>query len=374
MNTHICLVSAQAAANLLPALDPTLKPEKVILLVSSKMRRQAENLGKVLREVGVKVDLVQLANEHDYASTEAQLLELASGNEAGDVALNITGGTKLMSLAAQSVASVAGWAMFYIDADTDQVLWLHKNAPPPQGLTEHLRLRHYLRGYGYSLPAAPATQSVTPRQQTLMETLIRQIGSLEAPLSQLNWLSQQAEDKRQLRIVLDERQRDSRSLEALLRNFEEAGALKVQGDHVVFASDTDRNFVKGGWLEAFVFQRLSRLKETLLIRDSAVNLEVVDNEGVKNELDIAFMAHNRLFIIECKTARMDKPEAPKANDTLFKLAETSKRIGGLGTRSMLASYRALRDSEKTLAGALGVELVCGTDLLRLDEKLKSWIS
>ena len=110
------------------------------------------------------------------------------------------------------------------------------------------------------------------------------------------------------------------------------------------------------------------------IRDNATNLVLFDSDNVKSELDIAFMARNRLFVIECKTARMDKPTAPKANDTLFKLAENSKRIGGLGTRNMLTSYRSLRDSEKKLARALGIELVCGTDLLRLNEKLRHWIS
>ena len=78
MKIHVCLVSAQAAPNLLPALDPALKPEKVILVVSSKMRAQAEALSKVLQEVGVRIESCLLDDEHDYARTEEQLLELAS--------------------------------------------------------------------------------------------------------------------------------------------------------------------------------------------------------------------------------------------------------------------------------------------------------
>lgn len=373
MKIHVCLVSAQAAPNLLPALDPALKPEKVILVVSSKMRAQAEALSKVLQEVGVRIESCLLDDEHDYARTEEQLLELASRHEDDEVALNITGGTKLMSLAAQSVAVAAGWRMFYVDADTDQLSWLHKGAAPATPLTQHLRLRHYLLGYGYSLPSPPGRPQVSQAQQSLMDTLIRQIGSLEHPLSQLNWLAQQAEERKSLTVAMDAPQQDSRSLEALLRNFEEAGALSVQKGSIVFASEAQRDFVKGGWLESCVFQGVSRLRNELAIRDCAANLEVVESGGVRNELDIAFMARNRLFIVECKTARMDRPEAPKANDALFKLAETSRRIGGLGTRGMLASYRALRDSEKRLAKALNIELVCGADLIRLEEKLRKWV-
>lgn len=372
MKIHVCLVSAQAAANLLPALDPALKPEKAILIISGKMQTQAENLSRVMQEAGVKAEHYPLTNEHDYAGTEAELLELASRLGQDDVALNITGGTKLMSLAAQSVAALASWRMFYVDADTDQVIWLYKNAPPATPLTQHLRLRHYLQGYGYSLPSAPEKLQLTSAQQALTHTLIKDIGSLETPLSQLNWLSQQAEDKRRLEVEMNA-QRGSPGLETLLRHFADAGVLEVQGDKIVFPSEAQRDFVKGGWLEAHVFQTLCNLTGALDIRDSAVNLEVVDRTDVKNELDIAFMARNRLFIIECKTARMDKPEALKANDTLFKLAETSKRIGGLGTRGMLVSYRALRDAEKQLAKALNIHCVCGADIRHLPERIKSWV-
>ncbi len=157
-----------------------------------------------------------------------------------------------------------------------------------------LRLRHYLQGYGYSLPSAPEKLQLTPAQQTLTRTLIKDIGSLEAPLSQLNWLSQQAEDKRRLEVEMEERQRDSRSLEALLRNFENAKSLTVQRNKIIFPSEAQRDFVKGGWLEAHVFQTLCNLTGDLDIRDSA-------RTDVKNELDIAFMARNRLFIKSFQT-------------------------------------------------------------------------
>lgn len=140
-----------------------------------------------------------------------------------------------------------------------------------------------------------------------------------------------------------------------------------------FTSEADRSFVKGGWLEHHVFRMVCNLSDKLGIRDKAANLTLVDQAGVKNELDVAFMARNRLFVIECKTSRMDGERAVKANDTLFKLSEVCKRVGGLGTRGLLASYRPLRDSEQRLARALSVELVCGAELARLSEKITSWV-
>ncbi|MDM7321914.1 MAG: DUF1887 family CARF protein [Gammaproteobacteria bacterium] len=176
-----------------------------------------------------------------------------------------------------------------------------------------------------------------------------------------------------MEAALTAQQQDSRSLEALLRNFEAAGVARVSDDKIVFADADARAFAKGGWLEHYVYRTVEAQSGRLVIRDKAANLVVVDALGVKNELDVAFMARNRLFVVECKTAHMDKPVAPKANDTLFKLAEICRRVGGLGTKGMLASYRPVRESEKRLAKALGIELVCGPELAKLDEKLKTWV-
>lgn len=370
---HCLLVSAQAAPNVLPVLDPLLKPSNAVLLVTQKMQSQADALQAVLTEAGVKVERVVLTDEHDFSRMEEALMDVATRNEGADIAMNLTGGTKLMALAAQSVAEAAGWKMFYVDVDTDEVIWLGKNAAPRQKLGSHLRLSHYLRAYGYT-PEGPVDRPLPEaRHNDLLDTLILQVGSLEQPLGQLNYLAQQAQDLRRLDVKLTIEQSDSRKLEALLRIFENASTLKVTGDVIRFASEQDLIFVKGGWIEQHVYRTVTALHGALGLRDKAANLCVVDATGVKNEMDVAFMAHNRLYVIECKTARMDNGVYPKANDTLFKLAEVCRRVGGLGTHGMLASYRPVRDSEKKLAKALGIELVCGTELNRLRERIVNWV-
>ena len=368
---HILLVSAQAAPNLLPTLDPALKPEKAVLLVTQKMQRQADALQSVLTESGVKTSRVTLDDEHDFGRLESALMEVATEHEGADIALNLTGGTKLMALAAQSVASAYRWRMFYVDADTDEVIWLGKNAAPRQRLTAHLRLAHYLRGYGFTLAEGIERPQPNAAWQTLLQGLIINVGSLEEAIGQLNHLSQEAQ--RSLRVNLSPRQRDHHGLDALLRNFEQAQVLKRQGDQISFATEAARNFANGGWIEHYVYQSVSQVTGDLAIRDKAANLQVLGESGQPNEIDVAFMARNRLFMVECKTARMNHEGDLKANDTLYKLAENCRRIGGTGTQGMLATYRPLRDSEQRLAKALNIEVVAGRDLIRLGERLKQWV-
>lgn len=366
------LVSEQAAPNLLAALDPRMKPNEVVLLVSQKMTQRADALQSVLQEVGIKTSRIALPDEHNLAALENTLMEVASQRENQSIALNVTGGNKLMALAAQSVAQLAQWPVFYVDVDTDQIIWLDK-ATPTQPLTQQLRINHYLRGYGFTLTEGLDKPQPSAAYQSLLQDLVLNVGSLEEPIGQLNWLGQQAESEGRLSVKLSHRQLDSRSLEALLRKFEVAKVLKMSGDTLNYASEDARFFAKGGWLEHHVYQTVCQVTSELAIRDKAANLVVQDASSQKNEMDVAFMARNRLFAIECKTARMDSPDSQKANDTLYKLAENCRRIGGIGTRGMLATYRPLRDSELRLAKALSIEVVAGATLARLGERLKQWV-
>lgn len=369
-HTQIMLVSEQAAANLLPALDPSMKPRQAVLLVSPKMAHRAQALQAVLQESGIGVQAITLPDEHDPAALESLVMDVATQHDGETIALNLTGGTKLMALAAQSVAQAAGWPAFYVDADTDQIIWLDKTRPA-QTLTQQLRLRHYLRGYGYTLRDGIERPQPKPAWQTLVSDLIQNIGSLEDAIGQLNHLSQEAQN--QLRVKLSPRQSDNPSLDALLRKFEDAKVLSRTGDHVSFPSEDARRFANGGWIEHHSYQTVCQVTGAVGIRDKAANLQVTDSNGQPNEIDVAFLARNRLFMIECKTARMNHADDLKANDTLYKLAENCRRIGGLGTRGMLVSYRPLRDAEHRLAHALNLKVVAARDLSRLDEHLKQWV-
>lgn len=370
--TQFMLVSEQAAANLLPALDPEIKPREAVLVVSGKMRSRADDLEAVLKEAGVATSRVNLDNEHDFGALQQVLLECA-GSRAGQAhALNVTGGTKLMALAAQSVAAAADWRVFYVDVDTDEVIWLHKHGHR-QRLGQHLRLRHYLRGYGFTIEASRDQYKSRPGHDELIETLLTRIRSIQRALGHVNWLAQQAESEGTLHAALTDNQRNDQELLLSLKTFEDAGVLAVHSRSVCFTSEEDRDFAKGGWLESYVYRMVCAVSNTSGIRDKRVNLTVKDQQGVQNELDIAFMARNRLFLIECKTSRMDGPVMQKANDALFKLSELCRRVGGLGTRGMLVSYRTLRKPEKRLARALHLEVVQGSELQELKTRIRRWV-
>ena len=66
-DTHVCLVSQEAAANLLPATEPTLEPKNVVLVASHEMKSKADHLGHALKESlpSVSIEMVEMTTAYD---------------------------------------------------------------------------------------------------------------------------------------------------------------------------------------------------------------------------------------------------------------------------------------------------------------------
>ena len=142
-------------------------------------------------------------------------------------------------------------------------------------------------------------------------------------------------------------------------------------------SSSSRN--RTGWLEQYVYSLVQELKrEHPIIQDIGRGLEV-SREGsrgpIRNELDVAFLADNRLHVIECKTRRFDE-EATAGGagaEALYKLDALSNLFGGFRARSMLVSYQPLSHHVLDRAGDYGILTCAGGELHRLKEKLAAWL-
>jgi hypothetical protein len=371
MKTQIMLVSAQAAPNLLAAADAELKPERAALVVSEPMQPRADALGKVLSEMGIEVAQHRLRDEHDPRAVEADLLDWFSPLQGEDVYLNLTGGTKVMALAALAVAEAAGWHRFYVDVDTDHVVWLGRDAPPARKLNESVRLRHYLAAYGIAIDGELRRREPDSAQREYLQELLLYYDEYLNALPPLNHALQRAEDRRALGVDLTEAEADSISLARLLELARRLGMASLEGRRLTIRDEAARDFLKGGWLEQHAFDAVVQLQGALGVRDRAVNLRV-RHGGVVNELDVAFLYRNRLHVIECKTGDPRADDGARANEALFKLAENARRLGGLATRGMFVSYRPLREAELRLARLLQIEVVHGRDVARLRDRLRTW--
>lgn len=376
--THFCLVSAQAAPNLLPLLDAKMKPEKVVLLVTEPMRQRAAYLESVIKPRGIKVEQHELTVSDDFDSMQEQLLDLIANETAApeEIALNATGGTKWMAIAAQEVFRMNGSAVFYVDVDTGRALFVEKGINAHQ-LSESIDLKNYIESYGYKFKEQPQTIGMPEKQREFCQDLVLNVQKWQGAIGQLNLLAAEAESRNVLKISLKDtlKGRDT-ELDSLLRSAEFADLLKVTGDNLTFSDAQARTFANGGWLEFYVNSSLNQLKSAGTLQDSPkVNLHIQrQGETSHNEVDVCFMAKNRLHLIECKTKRMSgKGTGVMTTDTMYKLDSISE-LGGLASKAMLVSYRTLNHADKQRAKDLKIKVVEGHQLQQLKNQLQSWIS
>lgn len=373
LKNHIVLVSRQALPSLLGASIPGREPSRIHAVVTPAMRPEGRLLAKALEAHGRKCAFEEhlLANSADQEALYAVLekIRVACGGES--LAINLTGGTKLMALAAAEWAHVCEVPAFYIDTDGEQVIRVGSNwsyAPLPDVLS----VRGLLAANGFDMERAETEPVSAQRREALNALLALACGQVgEKALGRLNRLAETA--ARASLCARDDGPATGtwRDLLAICRA---AGTAREGNGHVAFPDEAARRWCNGGWLEEYVRMTLFRLKSAQRIRDFASSVSV-RREGVLNELDALFATRNRLFTIECKTSIMSGSGLPlsgQATSALYKLDSLNDRLGGVFARSMLCSVRPLDHRDRERARTMGVRIVSGKELLNLEEKLVTW--
>lgn len=389
-NTHICLVSAQATPNLLPILDEAWRPKKVVLACSAQMKAAALDLCCVIQTKcpGLTVEMLDLPNAYDYAALSDAFLNYLADHADESIALNVTGGTKLMAVAAQEVFRTADKPVFYVNVESDEVLVIGQKATS-QPLRAKLKVHEMLRAHGYSVTSQDHPQ-ITRELRDLTARLIDHVASAGRALGTVNAIARSARDAPGLRVELTPLQYDSRSLMDILALFADADLLRQNGATITFKDEDARFFVNGGWLEAHAFEALQSLRaQHTSLTDVAMGVRVgfgsTDPRHTaklrdKNEIDVAFLYRNTLHLIECKTANLaqgGKGDDNKATEALYKM-ESLLKLGGLRTRGMVVDYRgqlASSESDRQRAHDAGIAIVAGAQLKDLKGAIsRLWLS
>jgi len=367
-DVHVCLVSNQATPNFIPVLDSRFRPREVILLVSPEMKKQAGWLSKALSAQVQRVTKHDINDAWSVAGIKDTLLKLVGARQSEGLALNVTGGTKLMTIAAQEVFRAKSLPIFYVHPATNQVVPIF-SSEPPFSISIRVGLVDYLAIHGYR-EEARAGAEVPEGHALLAEEFVKEVERFASQLRKLNRLAGDA--KSTLRVELGSSAKDER-LRELLDKLLRYELARLEGQSLVFPNEAARAIANGGWLELHVAKVVAEHAVELGVQDHARGLVVVSDGGAINELDVAFLAHNRLFLIECKTKRLTGPEAegPGA-ESLYKL-DSLTALGGLNTRGMLASYQVIERWDRKRATDLQIRIVESGELRNLPGHLRKWV-
>jgi hypothetical protein len=382
LKTHVCLVSGQPTPNLIPALDPSFRPRRVILMVSPDMQRQADWLRKALVAHGLKTRILPVEDAWNIAHLKSRFAELlkseAGEADGGGIALNVTGGTKPMSIAAYDIFRAAGLPIFYVHPEKDRIDWLHPAQRESMDLADRIRIESLVRAHGFELTREPGRNVPDAALLRVGEEILREIERFQKPLGTLNWLASTARGSL-LSRELDDHSARNEDLDCLIDLFARNGFLDRQGSSLRFPDEDARFFANGGWLEYTVFDAVRRLRrQDAHIHDIVRSLELQRGTGKKavpNEIDVALLRNNRLHLIECKARRfVGSGEDSPGAEALYKLDTLADLTGGLQARAMLISFRDLSGHDRRRARELGIHVCAGQQLRNLSSLLARFIA
>ncbi len=377
IHTQVILISDQAVPNLTPVLDKRFKPQRIVMFVSQDMTARSWALEQLFRPRGIQIQTCPVNDPWDIESCRHQMEDwLLEQTDLNSLALNVTGGTKPLAIAAYEVFRENHLPIFYVHPERDHLIWMHPKMPPVD-LENKIQLDHYLMAYGAQHVDIQHPHGVPEPLRQLTQHLIAQIDFYDAALSRLNFYAASSGNAQLKSPAIPTEQLYDRAFDALIQQFSDAGILRCQDDSLIFPNETARFFANGGWLEAHVYAACLNLKKSLPIQDVGCSVEVTrqGKNPVKNELDVALLKDNRLYLVECKTKRYagNGQKHSEADDVLYKLDSIRDVLGGLKAQAMLVSIKNISPAHLSRAKELNIRVCCHRDIEQLENKLSQWL-
>lgn len=366
MHIHICLVSQQLLANYIPIrMD---KPDQVHLVSSLDMQKKGltTRFETLLKQGGF--NSVTHTGMPDAGMAEIQrftrtLYEtLTQQYPHAHLTVNITGGTKLMSVAMLDIFSAAGHAVIYTDTAKDTVERVHNCTLEP--LPAVLGIEEYLLAYGASVHNSASWhdewQARALKRRAAAELLARttQDKKLKALITVLNAMAMNALSPNGDELVAPEQAFKfplTGEQLTLVKSLAAQGLFTLHKNrlNVTFVDAERTRFIGGHWLEEYAWH----IAEQAGLNEVACGVEIDwENSRTHNELDILAVHNNRLLIIECKTVRFSD-DRQKSNNTLYKINSLGESLRGLFGQKVLLSAWGVSPTMLDRAKTQGIKIL-----------------
>lgn len=324
---HVCLVSDQTIPNILPIL--ALKPDELLLLTTSQMEAKGKSthilaclkgMGHDYDTTHHKIEVI----EDSITDCQRKLGVWMSGREDADFIVNLTGGTKIMSIAAFEQFKDYGSRMFYIPIGRNEMVNIFPKRSSNQiaPLAQRLTVHDYLAAYGLTslnqakLPAM--AQDALLRRETAA-WIVKEYSRVKGLL---NWLGGALREHRSKKkyLLQGSFSNPNRASRELLQRM----AFTVQEDRIEKELlKSEIQFLTGGWLEEFCFNETHGLLGNG-IDDVVIGISIKNSKGTSNEFDVMFTRENALYTVECKSGDQHTDEK---TDALYKVAALQKEFG-----------------------------------------------
>ncbi len=342
MRTLLCLLSDQHVPNLLSVHH--FRPDRLVLVESEAMRERgvADDFLRALKLGGLdyggdRCERQPLAHEDALPEIRRALQDAYGRHPSDEWIVNVTGGTKPMSIGTFQFFSVLEATRVYINQSRPNEIQFMDGAGIER-VAHRPTIAEFLAGYGFQSQKSPddvaAAEDRARQWWDLARALAAEFGSEELLQFESDKERKKAKEKRLDLMTRHLHSRLAASPTArsfLARTF----ALNETDDGLTGQLDKYQvQFLLGSWLEVFLWGLLERCREALNIWDVRLGIVPQRPGQEANEFDVSFMRNYGLWMVECKTGSQ---EYDKGGEILYKIEAIIRQPRALHVRTILAT-------------------------------------
>lgn len=384
------VASGQPEANLESAryfLEHTSTIKKISIFSSQymtstgapvRLQRVLEALYPVATEI---IDVPGGIEEHNMLQLQQLIMDwVAQQDRQNTFLFNVTGGTKLFSIAFDRVSALMASKRaecFYQSRDhhivwyqrhTGKILYpIHTNL----GLLQRVQARSYQITRQQQITELPIED--WQYAQHLIENLKVNFHQGRRFCSLMHKLAGQAETQMDYRVDIQQIEEKSRKQ---LYDLAEVSQQRYfcydeQQQILSFRNKASCQYVKGGWLEVYAgFEAYKALYALNPQAELAINVEL-KKQGTPNEMDVMFIYQAQLYCLECKAGKTMAEDSAK--EVLYKLSALGD-FGGINQKRAVVSLYSLREHNLLRAHNTEIKIFQEKELLNLQQCIQDWLS
>ena len=278
--------------------------------------------------------------------------------------VNITGGTKLMSLVTYNIFSnLENTEIYYqpIAKNLQQVFPEQRSFE----VTELITLEEYMKAYGISFKYDNNCLMDYDYNKNVFNKIIKDNHDFIKPLVLLQnnkYFRNSFKRKDDIDFLKIPNEKFTTPEGEIIDKNKVIETISKFPFDITRITKTQLRYITGGWFEEFVYQKI-KTEQNLSEQNIALNV-YIEKQGDKNELDVAYLdSNNKLHVIECKSFIEGKEGGKILDDALYKLQAIMKTKFGLNAVPHFFTQSEIeKDSSLIRAKEYGIQITDGKTL------------
>ncbi len=286
-----------------------------------------------------KLEKVIFVNEHDFNDINQKLSEIEFA-DSDEIYVNISEGSKMMSIVALDFFKELGAKIFYVAQESNHYIKVFpKTRQKVFPFSCQLSINEYFEAFGFNVTKKGSVTQTFEVIKSIFDYFAPFFEPQTSLISPHNFVFAELQKHRSISSSKLVSINKIAGLHKLLSdlNFTTKHSHSLTKDEIILLS--------GGWFEEYIHHKI---QQEFNLPKSQIGIGVfVEKQGVPNEFDVVFALNNKFYTIECKTSVYYSENGKKKTtigDFVYKCDSLQSEFG-LFPITAIATLSALKDKE-----------------------------